>query len=108
MTKVGFEAQKVFYLTGKGGVARTKGDEEKEQECTTECKTRQRDEMTPWALNYESGEGRSERRGVGEDARSVRGMCDVCAVHADRAAVGLDIGAQGSSLREDETHFSPW
>ena len=32
-------------------------------------------------------------------------MCDVCAAHGDRAAVGVDVDAQGSSLREDETHF---
>ena len=32
-------------------------------------------------------------------------MCDVCAAHGDRAAVGVDVDAQGSSLREDESHF---
>ena len=32
-------------------------------------------------------------------------MCDVCAAHGDRAAVGVDVDAQGSGLREDETHF---
>ena len=37
--------------------------------------------------------------------RSVRCMCDVCAAHGDRAAVGVDVHAQGSSLREDESHF---
>ena len=51
--------------------------------------------------------GREEvmRKG-GEEVRSVRCMCDVCAAHGDRAAVGVDIDAQGSSLREDESHFS--
>ena len=37
--------------------------------------------------------------------RSVRCMGDVCAAHGDRAAVGVDVDAQGSSLREDESHF---
>ena len=34
-------------------------------------------------------------------------MCDGCAAHGDRAAVGGDVDTQtqGSSLREDETHF---
>ena len=35
----------------------------------------------------------------------MRCMCDVCAAHGDRAAVGVDVDAQDSSLREDETHF---
>ena len=40
------------------GVAKAKGEGEKEEECTTECKSRrQQDEKAPWALNYESGEG---------------------------------------------------
>ena len=55
-----------------------------------------------------SGAGREEalRKGGGEEARSVRCMCDVCAAHGDRAAiVGVDVDAQGSGLREDETHF---
>ena len=33
-------------------------------------------------------------------------MCDVCAGNCDRAVVGVDVDAQGSSLGEDETHFS--
>ena len=37
--------------------------------------------------------------------RSVRTVCDVCAVHGDRAAVGVDVDAQGSRYREDETYF---
>ena len=45
------------------------------------------------------------RKGGGEEARSVRCMCDVCAAHGGRAAVGVDVDAQGSGLREDETHF---
>ena len=32
-------------------------------------------------------------------------MCDVCAAHGDRAAVGFDVDAQRSGLREDNTHF---
>ena len=32
-------------------------------------------------------------------------MCDVCAAHGDRAAVGVDVDAQGSSLREVETRL---
>ena len=35
----------------------------------------------------------------------MRCMGDVCAAHGDRAAVGVDVDAQGSSLREDESHF---
>ena len=54
--------------------------------------------------------GREEvmRKGVqggGEEVRSVRCMCDVCAAHGDRAAVSVDVDVQGSSLREDESHF---
>ena len=45
------------------------------------------------------------RKGGGEEVRSVRCMCDVCAAHGDRAAVGVDVDAQGSGLREDESHF---
>ena len=44
--------------------------------------------------------GREEvmRKGGGEEVRSVRCMCDVCAAHGDRAAVGVDVDAQGSGL----------
>ena len=52
--------------------------------------------------------GREEvmRKGGGEELRSMRCMCDVCAAHGDRAAVGVDVDAQGSGLRvEDESHF---
>ena len=54
-----------------------------------------------------TGAGREEvmRKGGGEEARSVRCMCDVCAAHGDRAAAGVDVDAQGSGLREDETYF---
>ena len=45
------------------------------------------------------------RKGGGEEVRSVRCMCDVCAAHGDRAVVGVDVDAQGSGLREDESHF---
>ena len=42
------------------------------------------------------------RKGGGEEARGVRCMCDVCAAHGDRAAVGVDVDAQGRGLHEDE------
>jgi len=42
-------------------------------------------------------------KGGGEEARSVRCVYDVCAAHGDRAAVGVDVDAQGSGFRED--HF---
>jgi hypothetical protein len=45
------------------------------------------------------------RKEGAEEARSVRCMCDVCAAHGDRAAVGVDVDAQGCGFREDETHF---
>ena len=35
----------------------------------------------------------------------MRWMWDVCAAHGDWAAVCVDVDAQSSSLREDETHF---
>ena len=47
-----------------GGVAKAKGEGEKENECTTECKSRRRrDEKAPWALNYGSGEGGGVEKG---------------------------------------------
>ena len=51
--------------------------------------------------------GREEvmRKGGGEEVRRVRCMCDVFAAHGDRAAVGVNVDAQGSNLREDESHF---
>ena len=46
-----------FITVEKGGVARAKGEGEKEKECTTERKSRRRrDEKAPWALNYGSEE----------------------------------------------------
>ena len=40
------------------------GEGEKEKECTTESKSRQRrDEKAPWALNYGSGEGGGVEKG---------------------------------------------
>ena len=53
------------------------------------------------------GAGREEvlRKGGGEEARSLRCMCDMCYAHGDKAAVGVDVDAQCSSLREDESHF---
>ena len=55
-------------------------------------------------VHLSAGTGREEvmRTGGGEEARSVRAMCDVCAAHGNRAAVGVDVDTQGSSLREDE------
>ena len=42
-----------------------------------------------------TGAGREVlRKGGGEAARSVRCICDVCAAHGDRAAVGVDVDAQ--------------
>jgi len=40
-----------------------------------------------------------------EEAKSVRAIRDVCAAHGDRAAVGVNVVTQGSSLGEDETHL---
>ena len=34
-----------------------------------------------------------------------KGGGDMCAAHGDRAATGVDVDAQGCSLRENETHF---
>ena len=74
-----------FITAEKGGVARANGEGGKEKECTTECKSRRRrDEKAPWALNYGSGEGGGVETHLkgggdsGEEARSVRCMCDVC------------------------------
>ena len=82
-----------FITAEKGGVARAKGGGEEEKECSTECKSRRRrDEKAPWQGHLITGAGREEmmRKGGGEEARSVRCMCDVCAAHGDRAAVGVD------------------
>ena len=38
----------------------------------------------------------------GEEERSVRAVCDVCAAHGERTAVGLDFDTHDSSLRKDE------
>ena len=55
---------RVLLQLKKGGVAKAKGEGEKENECTTECKSRRRrDEKAPWALNYESGEGGGDAKG---------------------------------------------
>ena len=35
----------------------------------------------------------------------MRAVCDVCAAHGDKAAVGVDVNTQCSSLREGKTHF---
>ena len=46
-------------------------------------------------MHLSTGAWREEvmRKG-GEGARSVRTMCDVCAAHGDRAAVGGDVDTQ--------------
>ena len=98
-----------FLITAeKGGVVKAKGDGEKEKECTTECKSRRRrDEKAPGHLITRAGREEVMRKGGGEEVKSVRCMCDVCAAHGDRAAVRVDVDAQGSGLREDESHFPP-
>ena len=44
-------------------------------------------------VHSSTGTGREEvmRKGGGEEARSVRAVCDVCAAHGDRAAVGVEV-----------------
>ena len=81
-------SRKTYYLLQlkRGGVAKAKGEGEKEKECTTACESQRRlDEMPPGHLL--TGAGREEvlRKTGGEEARSVRCMCDVCAAHGDRA-----------------------
>ena len=57
-------AREFFITAEKGGVARAKVEGEKEKECTTECKSRQRRvEKAPCALNYGSGERESVEKG---------------------------------------------
>ena len=59
-----FVCEFVLLQLKKGGVAKAKGEGEKENECTTECKSRRRrDEKAPWALNYGSGEGGGVEKG---------------------------------------------
>ena len=43
-----------------------------------------------------------ENRGgsAGEEAKSVRTACDVCAAHGDRAAVGVDANTQGLRFKQ--------
>ena len=58
-----FEADS-FITAEKGGVARAKGEGEKEKEITAEGKSgRRRDEKAPWALNIGSGEGGGVEKG---------------------------------------------
>ena len=57
-------------------------------------------------MHLSAGTRREEatRKGGGEEERSMRAVYDVCASHCtlgDRAAVGVDVDTQGSSLRED-------
>jgi hypothetical protein len=44
------------------------------------------------------------RKEEGDETRSKQAVCDVCAAHGERAAVGVNADAQGRSLRKDETH----
>ena len=54
----------IFITAEKGRVARAKGEGEKENECTTEDKSRRRrDKKALWALNYGSGEGGGDEKG---------------------------------------------
>ena len=39
--------------------------------------------------------------GGGEEARSVRVVCNVCAAQGDRVSVGVDDNTQGSSFHEE-------
>ena len=54
-------------------------------------------------ISMETGREEAMRKGGGEESRSVRAPCDWA--RGDRAAVGTYVDAQGSSLREDETHL---
>ena len=61
--------------------------------------------LVPCALGS-TGTGREAviGKGGGEEARSVRDVCDVCAAHGDKAAVGVvyvvDVDTQDSNLGE--------
>ena len=57
-------AENIFITAEKGRVARAKGEGERENECTTEDKSRRRrDKKALWALNYGSGEGGGDEKG---------------------------------------------
>ena len=47
-------------------------------------------------VDLSTGTGREEvmKKGGGEEAGSVRAICDECAAHGDRAAVGVDVDTQ--------------
>ena len=90
----------------RGGEAKAKGEGEKEKECATECKSRRRqDEKSPWVLNYESGKGGGDEKWRRRGGEELRGICVMWVAHGERAAVGVDVDAQGGGLGEDETHF---
>ena len=42
-------------------------------------------------------------RNGGEEARIVRGMCDVCVAHGDRATVSVDVDAADGSPGNEKT-----
>ena len=87
----------------KGGVAKAKGEGEKRRSVLQSARA-DGDGMRrpPGHLITRAGREEVMRKGGGKEVRSVRCMCDVCAAHGDRAAVGVDVDTQGSSLREDE------
>ena len=51
-------------------------------------------------VRTETGREEVIRKEGGEEARSMRDICDVCVAHDDRAAVGVDFDSLGSSLRK--------
>ena len=67
-----------------------KGEGEKEKECTTGCES-QGDGMRrpPGHLITRAGREEVMRKGGGEEVKSVRCMCDVCAAHGDLEFCGI-------------------
>jgi len=94
-----------FISAEKGGVARAEGVWERKRRSVLQSARADGDGMRrpPGHLITRAGREEVMRKGGGEEVRSVRCMC-VCAAHGDRAAVGVDVDAQGSGLREDESH----
>ena len=54
------------------------------------------------ALNYDSGEGGGDETRREEGGRGACGMCDVCATHCERNALGVDVYAQAKGVEEKE------